>query len=134
MSDTGACQSTPWRRSVSESESDPMNSTANPLGNPRMYIPSERAESNPNISGFIDESPYTGPVTCLQSQWEGIEIRTDRILNLFRRLQKNVNEWESLIRNFPSSAAEIYQKRSQVCQIKPSWQLYPLQFTEIYQT
>ena len=76
MSDTGACQSTYWRRSVSESESDPMNSTVNLRGNPRMYIPSERAKSNPNISGFIDEYPYTGLGMNLQSQWEGIEIRT----------------------------------------------------------
>ena len=54
MSDTFAYRSTSWRRLVSESESDPR-------GNPKMYIPPEKAKSNPNISGFIDESPYTGP-------------------------------------------------------------------------
>ena len=110
MSDTGTGQSTPRRRSVSESESDPMNSTINQRGNPRMNVPPERAKSNPNISGFIDESPYTGPGTSLQSQWEGIEIRTDRILNLFHKLQKNINEWESSIRNFPNSGVEIHQR------------------------
>ena len=43
----------------------------------------------------------------LQSQWEGIENKTDRIKNLFHRLQKNINERESSIRNFPSSAVEF---------------------------
>ena len=60
--------------------------------------------------GFIDESPYTGPGTRLQFQWEGIEIRTDRILNAFHRLKKNINEWELSIRNFPHSAIEINQR------------------------
>ena len=68
------------RSSLSESESDPMNSTIHPQGNPKMDVPPERAESNPNILGFIDESLYTGPGTRLQLQWEEIEVRTDRIL------------------------------------------------------
>ena len=110
MSDTGAYQSTPRRRSVSESESDPMNSTINLQGNPKMYVPPERPKSNPNISGLIDESLYTGPGTRLQLQREGIEIWTDRILNLFHNLQSNINERESSIRNFPSSSVEIHQK------------------------
>ena len=112
MSNTGASQPTVRRRLVSESESDPLNSTINPRGNPRMYIPSERAESNPNILGFIDESLYTGPGTCLQSQLEGIEIRTEIFLNLFHRLQRNINEWESSIRNenSPCSVLEINQR------------------------
>ena len=59
--------------------------------------------------GFIDEFPYTGLGTGLQSQREGIEIRTDKILSLFHRLQKNINEWELSIRNFPSSATEIHK-------------------------
>ena len=37
---------------MSESESDPMNSTVNTREIPRMYIPPERAKSNPNILGF----------------------------------------------------------------------------------
>ena len=112
MTDTGTYQSTPWRRLVSESETDPMNSTINPKGNPKVYIPSERAESNPNISdsGFIDESQYTGPGTSLQSQRDGIEVRTNRILNLFLKLKKNINEWELSIGNFPNSSVKIHQK------------------------
>ena len=54
MSDTGASQPTLRRSLVSQSESDPLNSPINPRGNVRMFIPSERAESNPNASGFID--------------------------------------------------------------------------------
>ena len=60
--------------------------------------------------GFIDESPCTAQGTCLQSQWEGIQIRTDGILNHFHKLQKNINEWKLSIRNFPSSPVEIHQK------------------------
>ena len=61
MTDANLCQSALRRRLVSESDNDLMNSTAIPLG---------RAESHPNVSvsGFIDESPYTGPGTQLQSQ------------------------------------------------------------------
>ena len=60
MSDIGAYRPTLRRRSVSESDSDPLNSTINPRGNVRIFIPSERAESNPNLFAFIDESPYKG--------------------------------------------------------------------------
>ena len=77
---------------MSKRESDPLNSTVNLRGNISMYIPPERAASNPNISSFIDESPYTGQGMQLQSQQEGIEIRTKQILNTFHRLQMNINE------------------------------------------
>ena len=79
MSNTGVFRPTLRRRLVSESESDPLNSRINPRSNVRMYIPPERAEFNPNIFGFIDESPYTGPGTQLQSQREGNETNTERI-------------------------------------------------------
>ena len=84
---------------MSESGSDPTNSAINLWQNLNMFAPPERAKSNPNILGFIDESPYTGPGTCLQSQREGIDIQTNGILNLFHKLQLNINEWESSIRN-----------------------------------
>ena len=50
---------------MSESDTDQLNSTVNPRGNPSKYIPPDQAKSNPNISvsEFIDESPYTGPGT-----------------------------------------------------------------------
>ena len=76
-----------------------------------MYIPPERAESNPNISGFIDESLYMGPGTQLQSQWEGNKIRIERILSIFHRLLININGWESSIKNdIHSSSIEINQE------------------------
>ena len=62
------------------------------------------SESNPNILGFID----TGPGTRLQLQQEGIDIRTKGILNLFNKLQRDINEWESSIRSFSISSAEIH--------------------------
>ena len=75
MTDTSTYRSTLWRRLVSESDTDPLNSTVNLGGNPSLYIPPDRAESNPNISvsRFIDESPFTGPGTRLQSQRDGME-------------------------------------------------------------
>ena len=62
--------------SVSETDTDPLSSTINPTGN-IYYAQPDRAESNPNlsISGFIDESPFAGPGTRLQSQRGGIESR-----------------------------------------------------------
>ena len=65
MTDANLYQSTLRRRLVSESDNDPMNSTANPWINPCRFIPPDPAESHPNVSvsGFIDESPYTGPET-----------------------------------------------------------------------
>ena len=73
-----------------------------------MNIPPQRAESNPNILGFIDESPDTGPGKRLQLQWEGIEIRTERILNFLQNLQIKINGWESSIKiNVSYSSIEI---------------------------
>ena len=69
MTDSHLCRSALQRRLVSESDSNPMNSTANPWINPSQFIPQGQAEFHPNVSGsgFIDESPYTGPGTQLQS-------------------------------------------------------------------
>ena len=57
MTDPNLYRSALQRRSVSESDNDPMKSTANPRINPSQLIPLGRAESNPNVSGsgFIDE-------------------------------------------------------------------------------
>ena len=64
MLNTGGFRPSLQRRSVCESEADPLNSTINPRKNSEMNFPSERAKSNPNISGFIDESPYMGPISA----------------------------------------------------------------------
>ena len=83
MTDTSTYRFTLRRRSVSESDTDPLNSIVNPRGNPSLYIPPHQAESNPNISvsGFIDETPYTGRVTRLQLQREGMETRINKIMD-----------------------------------------------------
>ena len=46
----------------------------------------------------------------LQSQREGIEARTNRILDHFRKLKLKINEWESSSGDFPTSSAKIHQK------------------------
>ena len=88
MTDATTYRSTLQRRSVSESDTDQLNSTVNPQRNPNLYIPPDPAESNHNISvsGFMDESPYTGPGTWLQSQQEGIETRIKKIVDRFQSL------------------------------------------------
>ena len=80
MTDNTLYQASFRRRSVSETDTDPLSSTINPKGI-NYYVPTDRAESNPNlsISGFIDESPFAGPGTGLQLQREGIESRTNKI-------------------------------------------------------
>ena len=83
---------------TSISRPTPLNSTINSRSNVRMYITPERAESNSNISGFINESPYTGPGTRLQSQREGNETNSERILSTYHRLQTNINDWEASIK------------------------------------
>ena len=80
MTDNNLYQASLQRRSVSETDTNPLSSTINRKGN-IYYAPPDRAESNPNlsISGFIDESPFAGPGTGLQLQREGIESRTNKI-------------------------------------------------------
>ena len=88
MTDTTTYQSTLRRRSVSESDTDLLNSNVNPWGNLNLYVPPDQAELNPNmsVSRFIDESPYTSPGTHLHSQWEGMETRTTKIMDHFQKL------------------------------------------------
>ena len=109
MTDTTTYPSTLQGWSVSESDTEPLNSTVNPQGNPNLYIPSGRAESTPNII-IIDESPYTGPGTCLQLQWEGIETRIEKFMDCFQTLKKRINEWEGSIKSHTVSLIEINQK------------------------
>ena len=86
---------------VSESDTVLLNSTVNPQGYPSLYIPPDRDKSNPNISvsGFIDESPYTGPGTHLQLQREGMETRIHKIMDHFQKLKMKINEWERPLKN-----------------------------------
>ena len=47
MADTKLYRSTLRKQSVSESDTDPLNSTANLRGNPSQFFPSDQAELNP---------------------------------------------------------------------------------------
>ena len=73
------------------------------------------------MSGFIDESPYTGPGTCLQLQREGMETRITEIMNRFQRLKAKINEWENLLNNQAVSLVEINQQFSsfskEICEL-----------------
>ena len=66
-----------------------MKSTANPRIYPSRCIPQGRTESHPNVSGsgFIDESPYTGPGARLHSQRNRSEVRVAGVIERFGRLK-----------------------------------------------
>ena len=64
-----------------------------------------------SISGFIDESPYTGPGTCLQLQREGMETRTSKIMDRCQKQSKmEINEWDRSIKNQSVSFFGIHQQ------------------------
>ena len=77
-----------------------------------MIYSLDRAESNPNVSvsGFIDESPNTGPGTWLQSQWNRSEVRIAGGIERFEGLEMEINEWETLLNCQTISPAEINQR------------------------
>ena len=88
------------RRSVSETDTNPLSSTINPIGN-IYYAPPNKAESNPNLSifGFIDKSPFAGPGTRLQSQQEGIELRVNKISIRLESLNLKICTWVDKMKN-----------------------------------
>ena len=94
MTDNTAYRASLRRRSVSETDTDPLSSTINPKGI-NYYVPTDRAESNHNlsISGFIDESPFACPGTRLQSRREGVELRTKKISDRLEILRFKIFEW-----------------------------------------
>ena len=100
MTDKNSYRASLWRRSVSETDNDPLSSTINPTGN-IYYAPPDRAESNPNllISGFIDESPFAGPGTRLQSRREGTESKTDKISTRLESLKLKICTWVDQMKN-----------------------------------
>ena len=112
MTDATTYRSTPRRQLVSKSDTDLLNSTVNLQGNPNLNIPPDRAESNPNISvsGFIDESPYTGQGTQLQLQREGMETRNKIFMDCFQILKMKINEWEKSLKNRNVTSVEINQQ------------------------
>ena len=86
-----------------------LNSTVNLHGNPSQFVPPDGAESNPNVSvsGFIDESPCTGPGTHLQLQLDGIETRIVEVIGWFEGLKLEINEWENFLERQKVSVIEI---------------------------
>ena len=89
-----------WKLSMSESDTDSLNSTVNPRGNPNQFTPPDQAESNPDVSpsGFIDETPYRGSGTHLQTQREGVEVRIASIIARFDDLRLEIRDWVTVIK------------------------------------
>ena len=87
MTDPSLHRPTLKRRSVSESDTDPMNSTANP----RSYPPG-RTESQPNVSGlgFITE-----PERRHQARKIHYESRIAGIMERFEGMKVEINEWKT---------------------------------------
>ena len=84
---------------MSESDTDPMNSTAYPRIYPNQFIPPGRTESQPNVSGsgFIDEHTYIGPGMRPQSLKMYSDTRIAGITESFERMKMEINEWNTLI-------------------------------------
>ena len=100
MTDKNSYRASFQRRSVSETDNDPLSSTINPTGN-IYYTPPDRVESNPNllISGFIDESPFAGPGKRLQSRQEGTESKTNKISTRLESLKLKIYTWVDQMKN-----------------------------------
>ena len=92
MTDLSLCRPILRRRLVSESDTDPMNSTANPWIYPNRFIPPGQTESQPNFSGlgFI-----TGPGMRPQSQKIYSESRITGIMERFEEMKMEINEWKT---------------------------------------
>ena len=108
MTDNNLYRASLWRRSVSETDTNPLSSTINPTGT-IYYAPPVRAKSNPNllIFGFIDESPFAGPGTRLQSKREGIESRVNKISIRLESLKLKIYTWVDKMKNLNSPNVEF---------------------------
>ena len=100
MTDNNSYRASLRRHSVSETDTDPLSITINPIGN-IYYAPPDTAESNPNllICGFIDESLFAGPGTHLKSQQEGIESRVNKIASRLQSLTLKICTWVDKMKN-----------------------------------
>ena len=74
---------------MSESDTDPMNSTANPRIYPNQFIPPGQTESQHNVSGsrFIDGHTYIGPGMRPQSLKIYSDSRIAGIMERFERMK-----------------------------------------------
>jgi hypothetical protein len=118
------------RRSASESDGDPLNSTTNPLPpripfNSNAYTPNvERCVSNPHINttGFIDDSYrnsigtrlQTGVVTRLQTRGENFD-RNNRLREEFTNMKGQIYEWIHMISSSVQPIDVINNKHSLFC-------------------
>ena len=110
------------RRSVSESDHDLFDSPPTPVGStPIPGIPNYsdgRFNSQPNItgSGFIDESPWRGLGTRLQSEIRGgQDERVGEIKNQFEILKADIADWNSNTLNGIYMLDEIIKKHMVLC-------------------
>ena len=80
------------RRSVSESDTDPMTSDANPWIFPNRFIRPGQTQSQPNISGlgFITESDRR-----LQARKINLESRAAGVLERFEGIKMEMDEWKT---------------------------------------
>ena len=77
---------------MSENDTDPMTSAANPRIYPKRFIPLGRTESQPNVSGlgFITENDRQ-----LQARKSSLESRAAGVLKRFEGMKLEINEWKT---------------------------------------
>ena len=77
---------------MSESDTDPMASAANPRIYLNRFIPLGQTESQPNVSGmgFITEG-----YRQLQARKSSFESRAAGVLKRFEEMKIEINEWKT---------------------------------------
>ena len=109
MSDPNRPRPAYQRRSVSESDNDLMNSCQT---FPRQLVSPGRTDSYPSISGLrpTEESTYNRAGARLQSQSLLSEIRIANVLDRFRRLKMEIDNWEQDLKTRIVSPDEINEQ------------------------
>ena len=97
---------------MSESDNDLMNSATSCQTYPRQLVSPGRTDSYPSISGLrtTEESTYNRTGTRLQSQSLLSEVRIAKALDRFRRLKKEIDNWEQDLRTRIVSPDEITEQ------------------------
>ena len=112
MSDLNLPQPILQRRSVSESESEWMNSATDHQRYPELLIPPGRTESQPSIAELRtnEESTYNRTRTNLHPLTLLSEVRIGKFLERYRKLKTEIESWEQDLKTLVVSPDEINEQ------------------------
>ena len=100
------------RRSVSESDSELMNSATDHQRYPELLIPLGRTESQPSIAELRtnEESTYNRTRTNLHPQTLLSEVRIVKVLERYRKLKTEIESYEQDLKTRVVSPDEINEQ------------------------